>query len=320
MDEWSALGIPFLFIIDFEKQKPIIRKLSDLDRVNADIWYSFPNRNNDSFWTERKVEDKSFSLHRKPYSQSHYLRKFQQAQELFKRYGVQVINLTMPTPVSLETSLAAIYQVANAKYKIYYENHFVCCTPEIFVRINEQGTISSFPMKGTIDANLPQAEQLILNNPKELREHTATVNQLKLDLAEVATAISVPRFRYVDKLHTSDKDLLQVSSEVQGKLQERFKSAYGQLFNRLLPAGSIVGSPRLEALKVIDEVEGYTRGYYTGVCGVFDGKTLDSCVLIRIIEKEEGNYYYKSGGGITSESNAESEYEELIDKIYVPLD
>jgi len=66
-------------------------------------------------------------------------------------------------------------------------------------------------------------------------------------------------------------------------------------------------------------VENYDRGFYTGVFGYFDGQNLDSCVMIRFIEKENGEYFYKSGGGITVYSNPESEYEELINKIYVPV-
>ena len=60
------------------------------------------------------------------------------------------------------------------------------------------------------------------------------------------------------------------------------------------------------------------RGYYTGVCGIFDGETLDSFVMIRFIEKIDNQYYYRSGGGITFQSNPSSEYHELLQKIYVP--
>jgi para-aminobenzoate synthetase component 1 len=66
-------------------------------------------------------------------------------------------------------------------------------------------------------------------------------------------------------------------------------------------------------------VEGYDRGFYTGVFGVFDGQSLRSGVMIRFIEKEGNTLYYKSGGGITIDSDASSEYEELVDKIYLPF-
>ncbi len=65
------------------------------------------------------------------------------------------------------------------------------------------------------------------------------------------------------------------------------------------------------------------RGYYTGICGLFDGKRLDSGVMIRFLEQPvggaEGEYLFKSGGGITHRSDRGAEYEEMKKKVYVPL-
>lgn len=75
-----------------------------------------------------------------------------------------------------------------------------------------------------------------------------------------------------------------------------------------------------KTVEILKEIEGYERGFYTGVFGIFDGKNLDSAVMIRFIEKDkDGNLFYKSGGGITCDSDCKSEYEEMIDKIYLPF-
>ena len=66
-------------------------------------------------------------------------------------------------------------------------------------------------------------------------------------------------------------------------------------------------------------VEQGPRGYYTGIFGCFDGENLDSAVNIRYLEKKDGQLLYRSGGGITFLSDLESEYNELIEKIYVPV-
>jgi len=87
----------------------------------------------------------------------------------------------------------------------------------------------------------------------------------------------------------------------------------------LLPAGSISGAPKLKTLEIILETETYNRGYYTGVFGYFDGINLDSCVMIRFIENQNERLIFKSGGGITMMSDLDSEYRELIKKIYVPV-
>jgi para-aminobenzoate synthetase component 1 len=73
-------------------------------------------------------------------------------------------------------------------------------------------------------------------------------------------------------------------------------------------------------MEIIREAEGEERGYYTGVFGYYDGNVLDSGVMIRFIERQGTKYFYRSGGGITTQSVAESEYQEVIDKVYVPVD
>ena len=88
----------------------------------------------------------------------------------------------------------------------------------------------------------------------------------------------------------------------------------------LLPAGSVSGAPKPKTLEIIANAEREKRGYYTGVVGYFDGDKLDCGVMIRVIERIENRYFYRSGGGITTQSDAEMEYEEMIDKVYVPID
>ena len=63
-------------------------------------------------------------------------------------------------------------------------------------------------------------------------------------------------------------------------------------------------------------MEGYNRGFYTGIFGVCIKDTLKSAVMIRFVEQKENNLIYKSGGGITSDSDAKKEYQEMIDKVY----
>jgi len=87
----------------------------------------------------------------------------------------------------------------------------------------------------------------------------------------------------------------------------------------LLPAGSVTGAPKKKTVEIIRETENYDRGYYTGICGYFDGSRLDSGVMIRFIEKNENGTIFKSGGGLTVYSDPEREYREMIDKVYVPI-
>ena len=174
-------------------------------------------------------------------------------------------------------------------------------------------------MKGTIDASVENAAETILNDPKEIAEHRVSVELLCDDLREIATDLTVKRFRYIDTLKTSKGEILQVSSEIEGTLPDDWAENIGTLIFKLLPAGSIAGVPKNASLDIIREAEQEPRGYYTGIAGYFDGKTLDTCVLIRFIEQQGDKLFFRSGGGVTINSVCEKEYREAIRKVYLPL-
>ncbi len=229
-----------------------------------------------------------------------------------------LLNLTFKSKIETNLSLKDVFDRSNAKYKLWFRDKFVVFSPETFVQIND-GYISSFPMKGTIDATIPDAEQVLLNDEKETAEHHTIVDLIRNDLAIVAEDVFVEEFKYIEKLITHKGDLLQMSSKITGSLPDNYREGLGNILLELLPAGSISGAPKQKTVQIIKDVENYNRGYYTGVFGYFDGENLDSAVMIRFIEKEDDELYFKSGGGVTSMSDVKKEYEELIRKIYVPI-
>jgi para-aminobenzoate synthetase component 1 len=174
-------------------------------------------------------------------------------------------------------------------------------------------------MKGTIDASAGDAENVILNDEKEMAEHNTIVDLIRNDLSIFADEVRVNRFRYIDEIKTKETVLLQVSSEISGRLGKGYENHLGEIITGMLPAGSVTGAPKKETVKIIKESETFERGWYTGVFGVFDGKSLDSAVMIRFIEKDSDKFFFKSGGGITYLSDPVKEYEELISKVYVPV-
>jgi para-aminobenzoate synthetase component 1 len=229
-----------------------------------------------------------------------------------------LLNYTQPTQVETNLSLEKIFHVSSAPYKIFLKDKFVCFSPESFVKI-EDGKIYSFPMKGTIDADIENADQIILTDSKEIAEHNTIVDLIRNDLSLVAENVVVEKFRYLSHIQTNNKNLWQVSSEISGDLPKNYEENIGDILFTLLPAGSISGAPKKKTLEIIEETENYERGYYTGVFGIFDGKNLNSCVLIRFIENQNGQLFYKSGGGITFMSEVEKEYDEMLKKVYVPI-
>lgn len=312
MNQYGRDGTPFLFVIDFKMKAPLIYKL---DALPSTILYDVNGVKN---YEPIEIDTQEFYLNKFPINIDKYTVAFDKVQKNLRYGNSYLVNLTQPTKIETNLSLKDIFYRSKAKYKLFYQDKFVVFSPEIFIKITN-GIITSYPMKGTIDAAIKDAEKIILHDPKETAEHYTIVDLIRNDLSMVAKNVKVDRFRYIDHLKTSEKHLLQVSSQISGKLPSDYQHTIGDIICKLLPAGSISGAPKKKTIEIIDEVEGYERGYYTGIFGIFDGKDLDSGVMIRFIEKDGAEMYYKSGGGITINSIAENEYNELTDKVYVPF-
>src|SRR5690606_8826725 len=313
VNEFASRGVPFLFMVDFEIEKPLVFPLAELP---DHLLYDVQGRTNAS---AMQSSPSPIRLSKEPLAFSTYRRKFEEVRCGLVRGDSFLVNLTIKTPITTNLTLRQLFNVSKARYKLLFGNEFLVFSPETFVRI-EEGKIWSYPMKGTIDAAVENAKEAILNDEKERAEHVTIVDLIRNDLSAVADDVVVTRFRYVDRLRTMDKDLFQVSSEICGSLPADYHRHLGDILISLLPAGSVSGAPKPKTLQIIRAAEEEPRGYYTGVFGLFDGGNLVRAVMIRYIEQIDGVYYYRSGGGITSQSDPQKEYQEAIDKVYVPID
>ena len=313
LNQWGHDQVPFLFLVDFEMENLLAWKKSE---VPNDILFSIRGFSNATPSVFRRT---AMSLTKFPISFPEYQAKFNLVKDGINRGDSYLTNLTIKTKINIDWPLEELFFKSQAKYKFCWKNRFLAFSPEAFIEMNG-ASINAFPMKGTIDASLPDAEMVIMSDAKELSEHVTIVDLIRNDLSAVATRVNVNRFRYVEKIHTNEKDLLQISSEIGGMLPGDYARHIGSVLIALLPAGSVSGAPKRKTLQIILEAEQEKRGYYTGVFGYFDGKNLDSGVLIRFIEQNGNDFYYRSGGGITAQSSAMKEYSEAIDKIYVPID
>lgn len=311
----ASQGRSFFFAIDFNMENAIVLTENEQDT-------EFIRFNINGFTNEKKSSKKKeigkIQWDIFPISFEQYRHKFNSVIKEIQLGNSFLINLTQPTKINHNTSLLSIYKYASAKYKVWLKDTFLVLSPEPFIRTQGK-KISSFPMKGTIDASIPNAEKIILNNPKEMAEHATIVDLIRNDLSIVASNIYVKKYRYIEKITTLQKDLLQVSSEISGTLPDEYNKHMGDILFKLLPAGSISGAPKHKTLDIIATTEGYERGFYTGVCGYFDGENMESAVMIRFVEEKNKTFIFKSGGGITAQSDVKKEYEELINKVYVPV-
>ena len=337
---------PFLFVINYQGDKAFIRQLSDIN--SEECLFDFEGRGNSSDEMKNnseKIAEISWQI--APPLYEDYERSFGIVKSNIMAGNSFLTNLTCKVPVSCNLSLEEIFHRAKGKYKLLLRrnenlNPFVCFSPETFVRI-KGGRIYSYPMKGTLDASLPDAEKLLMEDRKEAAEHATIVDLIRNDLSRVAENVRVDKYRYIDVLHTNKGDILQTSSEISGRLPEDYRHHLGEILAAQLPAGSITGAPKPKTMQIIQEAEGYDRGFYTGIMGIYDQGELNSAVMIRFVEEEslpidfeadgrknnkasEGKkdeasrkLFFKAGGGITSKSDCQREYEEVIQKIYLPF-
>lgn len=305
---------PFLFIIDFEQEDGYIIEQPLNQR---DILFSLNSISNSPDYSRSHYPQRPI-IKSYPISFQDYNHQFNILNQGFINGDSFLANLTLKTRIDINLGLEEIFHRANSKYKLLVRDKFVSFSPESFLRI-EDNKISTYPMKGTIDASIPNAREVILADYKETCEHNTIVDLMRNDLNIIASNIRVQRFRYIDELKTSRGSILQVSSEVVGDLDKDYNSKLGDIIFKLLPAGSISGAPKKSTIDIIRKSEKTKRGFYTGVFGYFDGRCLDSAVLIRYIEKEGDNYYFRSGGGLTINSDNKEEYNEVINKIYLPF-
>lgn len=309
--EWAAAGQPFVFLMDFEMEKPVICKPEDA--ATHGLHFDIAGISNTDNIPISAIPD----LKSSPVSREWYSERFRLVKEHIRHGDSYLLNLTFPTPIDCNLSLSDIYHTARAPYRLLYRDEFVVFSPECFVRIKDD-EIFTYPMKGTIDARLEDAENKLLDNLKEEWEHNTIVDLMRNDLAMVAHDIRVIKYRFVQRIKTYKGEILQTSSEITGRLKHNWRTRLGEMLTLLLPAGSVSGAPKQKTLDIIRTAELGPRGYYTGVFGYFDGHNLDSAVAIRYIEQGIDGLLFRSGGGITAQSNEEDEYLEMIQKIYVP--
>jgi anthranilate synthase component 1 len=157
----------------------------------------------------------------------------------------------------------------------------------------------------------------LLADPKENAEHVMLVDLARNDLGRVAKAgsVHVNPYRVIERY----SHVMHIVSGVQGELAAD-KDAF-DLFAAAFPAGTLVGSPKVRAMQIIDELEPCRRGFYGGTIGYFgkagsdlQSTTIDQAITIRTLVFSGDKYSFQAGAGIVSDSVPEKEYQEVLAK------
>jgi anthranilate synthase component 1 len=196
-------------------------------------------------------------------------------------------------------------------------------SPEILVKCSKDSgspdlTAELRPIAGTYkrgnsDAEDEELSQKLINDPKEKAEHLMLIDLARNDLGRVCQkgSIKLAQNMIVEKY----SHVLHIVSSVTGLLDKNFCPESVDLLKASFPAGTLSGAPKIEAVKIIGQLEKETRGPYGGCIGYIglDG-TMDMAITIRTIFIEPTRVTIQAGAGIVADSDRSMEYQETLNK------
>jgi len=256
-------------------------------------------------------------------NQGEYSNKIDTIKKYLRAGDVYQINFTQPisyeyegcSPIEL---FAALSQFSNPNFGVYLNmdsHQILSLSPENFFT-KKNNTISSSPIKGTRTRsnNMSKDNELINeleNSNKDKAEHIMIVDLIRNDLGKICKFGSVET-NNLFKVH-SFKTIHHMISDVNGKLNDNIQEI--DIFKALFPGGSITGAPKQRSMEIIDEIECYSRGIYTGSIGLISNSgDMNFNIAIRTLTIDKDNITYPVGGGIVWDSVASEERQEAIDK------
>ncbi len=251
-------------------------------------------------------------------SREEHLRRVERAQEHIREGDVfQVVvaqRATRPTSASAVELYRALRRVNPSPYLFLLELDglaLVGSSPETVVKCSGRRAELN-PIAGTIAPGEGDAAALLASE-KDRAEHTMLVDLGRNDLSRVCVpgSVQVERFMQAERY----SHVTHLVSEVAGELREGVTPF--ELLRACFPAGTVSGAPKVRAMQLISELEGYRRGIYAGAVGYVlpAERELDTCIAIRTLWLRDGVAHLQAGGGIVADSDPAAEHEECLNKL-----
>lgn len=258
-------------------------------------------------------------------SQKQYMHGIQTIKEAIAQGNTYQVNYTLrmqspwdqKDPLSFYRQLTDVQQASYTAYLDTGRFQILSASPELFFRI-DKSVITTRPMKGTMARGLTPEEDLanrewLAQSEKNRAENVMIVDLLRNDLGQIAQqgTIEVPHLFAIETYPT----VFQMTSTITATLTSEVTPL--DILRALFPCGSITGAPKRSTMHVIDTIEDTPRDVYCGAIGFWtpQGDAIFN-VPIRtvLIDQETQTATYGVGGGITWDSTAEGEYEEVLTK------
>lgn len=265
-------------------------------------------RNNEGYWVDSKED---------------YIKKINRIFDLLRAGETYEVCLTNMCRINAEIDSFLLYKTLKEKNNVEYAAYIkfddckiLSMSPEKFVSLSDEGKIYSEPIKGTRKRgeNKKEDQALItemIESEKDKSELFMITDLIRNDVSKVSKqgSVNVVDLRKFEKY----SNVIQQSSLIESEIADNFDSV--DLFKYLFPGGSITGAPKLRTCEIIESLEDFDRGVYTGSLGYFSySGTMNFNICIRTVEMNNEELRFGAGGAIIIDSCPESEYEEIVVK------
>lgn len=256
-------------------------------------------------------------------TKEHYRQKFETIKEHIYNGNCYQINLAQRFKASYSGDLWVLYQFLRTQHGAPFsafikfdEGNLLSLSPERFLKVNKK-SVETKPIKGTAPrfkdpAKDTASAEALLKSEKDFAENLMIVDLLRNDLSKVCKpgTVKVPKLCALE----SFSNVHHLVSTITGELKEAYTAI--DLFKHCFPGGSITGTPKIAAMKIIESLEPHRRSAYCGSIFYADIMgNFDSNLMIRTVIADEEHLYCYGGGAIVYDSNCENEYQETLHKV-----
>lgn len=257
-----------------------------------------------------------------PFSEERYKQAIESMREYMENGHIYVANMThtfrgryTQSPIDTYARLRKINPAPFSAYMEFEDTCILSSSPERFLKIRD-GKVQTRPIKGTVPRGESASEdehnrQVLLSSEKDKSELLMIVDLERNDLSKVCIpgSVKVTQLFEIETYAT----VFHLVATVEGQLEPRLTPI--DCIKATFPGGSITGAPKIRAMEIIDELEATSRNIYTGCIGYIGyDRRADFNIVIRTIVIKDETAYLGVGGGITWESDAQSEYDETLQK------
>ena len=264
----------------------------------------------------------SYSTPERNLTRKQFIEKVNKSKKYIYDGDVFQVVLSKRMTFKISGDLLTVYEklrdINPSPYMYFFRmggKHIIGSSPEMLLRVTGDH-LETFPIAGTRpvaddDKRNQQLSKDLLNDEKEVAEHTMLVDLARNDIGKVSKygtvqvkeLMKVKRFSHVQHM----------ISHVTGILQSGFDSY--DAFRAVFPAGTVSGAPKLRAMEIIDELEPNFRGPYAGALGYFSTNgSCDFAITIRSIFANKSEAFIQSGAGIVMDSIPQTEWAETEQK------